>query len=901
MNKRVPPPQPSPRITGVKFSAIAPAGVNPVSGTQFLAVTGGTTDNLYTIDQIAASVGSIGVPITLTGDVTGSGTGTIATTATGLHGFPVSSTTPTLNQVLQWTGSAWAPETLIYGQMTWVPYTTLGQAFVSQNLTRDGDWTMVAKTNTTDRPSPQPSGAEEDLLPAWTPNRQSAVGALTIYNEWTINTGGWIDQYGVDIIRQNVGDTHTISLSVNGSIRDTFTAVAANERIYWHDILPIVVATGSVLRVTLQISATGSNSWFEQVGLVAAAPVYCSSAVGSLNGAAGGTTAYNCHLRFTPGAASPNWDIVSYSGQASGGGGGGPEPIGAWTIEGNPTGSTTTPTAFTIGSLTAKTTPASTDQLLLQDNAASGALKSVPWSSLPSGGGGMSIGGAGTSGTPGSVLFIDGSSNLAQDNAKFFWDDTNYSLNISGSPALYKVPSGTGDNWFFGDSGNFTTGSSGNAGIGHNALHAVTTGNFNMAIGSFSLQNLTTGRNNVGVGTNAMSFLTTGQRNIAIGNAALDDQNNDESVAIGDNALGNYNDWGSVGIGLSAAFGLSSGVKNVFIGYQCGYNLNSPSNRNVWFGGYGGGPFTVNDTIVFSNGDGNIIAADFGLTNSNIWSFAKNTTAVGLNIYNTKGGSLPPVNYERAIFDWNYTPNVLSIGTQAGGTGTVRPMQFIGIPTKTTPVGADQILLQDSASSNTLKWANWSSLPSGGGGGMSIGGAITGGTAGNALMVGPGSVLAQTTNLPVSVLNSGTFADSGHFWRGDGTWASGFAPAPYSPLQLGTALRAWYEMDKLTGSAGSSQASIADQSGNGYGLSQPTTANQGTLAVADLNGLNTLRFTAANQSYYQLALAILSGATAGSMYMVYKVVSTSAWNAMLDWGTSPAGFGDWPYSDGNIY
>src|SRR6516164_8852427 len=82
--------------------------------------------------------------------------------------------------------------------------------------------------------------------------------------------------------------------------------------------------------------------------------------------------------------------------------------VAAWTIEGNPTASTTTPTAFTIGSLTAKTTPASTDQLLLQDNAASGALKSVPWSSLPSGGrgGGMSIGGVVTGGTSGSVLYI---------------------------------------------------------------------------------------------------------------------------------------------------------------------------------------------------------------------------------------------------------------------------------------------------------------------------------------------------------------------------------------------------------------------------------------------------------------------------------------------------------------
>jgi hypothetical protein len=368
-----------------------PAGSNPASGTQFLAVTGGTTDNLYTIDEIAGSVGSIGIPMTLTGDVTGTGTGTIATTATGLHGFPVASGAPTLDQVLQWTGSSWTPETLSYGQMTWVPYTTLGQAFVAQNLTRDGDWTMVAKTATTDRPAPQPSGAEEDLLPAWTPNRQSAVGALTIYNEWTVNSGGWIDQYGVDILRQNVGDTHAITLSVNGAVRDTFTAVAANEGIYWHDIAPIVVASGAVIRVTMQISATGSNSWFEQPGLFATAPVYCSLAVGSLNGAAAGTTAYSCHLRFMPGTVSPNWDIVAFAGAPGGASGGGPEPVGAWTLEGNPTGSTTTPTAFTIGSLTAKTTPAPTDQLLLQDNAAGGALASVSWSSLPSGGGGGGV------------------------------------------------------------------------------------------------------------------------------------------------------------------------------------------------------------------------------------------------------------------------------------------------------------------------------------------------------------------------------------------------------------------------------------------------------------------------------------------------------------------------------
>jgi hypothetical protein len=106
-------------------------------------------------------------------------------------------------------------------------------------------------------------------------------------------------------------------------------------------------------------------------------------------------------------------------------------------------------------------------------------------------------------------------------------------------------------------------------------------------------------------------------------------------------------------------------------------------------------------------------------------------------------------------------------------------------------------------------------------------------------------------------------------------------------------------MDILTGGAGSSQPSIADSSGNGFNLSQVTTSQQGTLAVADQNGLNTIRFTKANSQSYQLATAILSGAVAGSMYMVYKVVSTTVDNRMLEWGSTIGT--TWPYSDGTLY
>jgi hypothetical protein len=128
------------------------------------------------------------------------------------------------------------------------------------------------------------------------------------------NTAGWVDQYGVDILTQNVGASHVITLRINGVVKDTFTATPNAAGPYWHDITPLLVANAAVLRVTLQITRTGSNSWWQQAGLFATPPIYCSGAVGSKDGATAGTTAYGCHLQFIPGSYSPDWDVLAFGG-----------------------------------------------------------------------------------------------------------------------------------------------------------------------------------------------------------------------------------------------------------------------------------------------------------------------------------------------------------------------------------------------------------------------------------------------------------------------------------------------------------------------------------------------------------------------------------------------------------
>ena len=161
------------------------------------------------------------------------------------------------------------------------------------------------------------------------------------------------------------------------------------------------------------------------------------------------------------------------------------------------------------------------------------------------------IGGDVSGSTAGSILFINSSGLLSQDNSNLFYDGTLHRLGVGvatpnnliqvanlinfndtdfntsiGKNAGLNIVSGATQNTFLG----YEAGSGGvsgtnladyNTGVGYRALFSNTTGNNNTANGMSSLQNNTTGSGNTANGDQSLIFNTTGNNNTANGAYSL--------------------------------------------------------------------------------------------------------------------------------------------------------------------------------------------------------------------------------------------------------------------------------------------------------------------------------------------------------------------------------------------
>jgi hypothetical protein len=322
-------------------------------------------------------------------------------------------------------------------------------------------------------------------------------------------------------------------------------------------------------------------------------------------------------------------------------------------------------------------------------------------------------GGTGTSTalTQGSVIFAGASGVYSQNNTNLNWDDTNHILKVGSVAVTYSALNllNSLSNVFIGGAGLSSTTGVDNIGIGDSVFTSLTTGHDNTAIGFNAAVDLATGSNNVCLGSQAGKHLTGGG-NFALGTNALAHGTANNDVAIGTNALVTATSGGNrIAIGASAGAaittdqqlvaigggtlgtqaGTTSGQtaigynalvtinsatgQNTAVGYSAGSSLTAGDN-NTLIGGWTGPASSISNVIALSDGAGNL-KFDYNYTTANVFSFQRATSASTLHVYNTYSSA--GANYERAIFDWQGTSNVLTIGTEALGTGSTRNMQFV--------------------------------------------------------------------------------------------------------------------------------------------------------------------------------------------------------------------------------
>jgi hypothetical protein len=150
--------------------------------------------------------------------------------------------------------------------------------------------------------------------------------------------------------------------------------------------------------------------------------------------------------------------------------------------------------------------------------------------------------------------------------------------------------SGTGNNLWINNTAPATVSGDNNVGIGVDAMISNTSGYYNTGIGGRALQRNTSGFSNVALGFSALEYQTTGQRNVGIGTNALNSVvSGTDNFGIGAFALqfttGNKN----VGIGSQVLYENTSGSSNIALGLDAGRRIsgggaNQTSNTSIYIG-----------------------------------------------------------------------------------------------------------------------------------------------------------------------------------------------------------------------------------------------------------------------------------------------------------------------------
>lgn len=84
------------------------------------------------------------------------------------------------------------------------------------------------------------------------------------------------------------------------------------------------------------------------------------------------------------------------------------------------------------------------------------------------------------------------------------------------------------------------------------------------------------------------------------------------------------------------------------------------------------GPYALFSYDLILGASADLSIARVGISAAGVWNYASPSSPTSFYVYNVAG-----TDYERGVFDWQTTADTLTIGTQKGGAGSARELQFV--------------------------------------------------------------------------------------------------------------------------------------------------------------------------------------------------------------------------------
>ena len=481
-------------------------------------------------------------PNTIAGVTTATGSGLTGGGTSGTLNLGLLNTCAT-NQVLQWTGTAWACATVSSGGGSGtVTSVATGLGLTGGPITTSGTLTID--------PSVVPQlGAANTFT-----GNQTVKGNVISTTGYEIQFAGtnYLFDYGSPFIGSGLGNSYlgfagnSVTTGVGNVGVGSFTLVANTSGQYNTAVGLEALLTNSSGEFN---TAVGTDALFANGG--------GTTSTGNGNTALGYGAAYNNLTGYDNTAVGFQTMFNNTTGVYN-------TATGGHALSTNTTGNYNTAVGYQAGPTTANltnSTAVGANALVSESNA------------LVLGGTGsnaVSVG-IGTA-SPLFTLDVHGTANFT-GNVTFA-----PSQSFSGTGGIINATTGFdigGTPFAFGSTSTFNSflGFSGNSTV---------TGTYNFAAGQSSLASASTGYSNTAVGSNTAFSITTGFSNTAVGGSAL---NNDvsgyQNTAVGAFAAANTNGTSNTAVGQDALYNDKTGTQNTALGFAAGPDAASPSLANA--------------------------------------------------------------------------------------------------------------------------------------------------------------------------------------------------------------------------------------------------------------------------------------------------------------------------------